>query len=104
MLKKVVENAVIPMVTLEVASLGEKISFGVSYYARSQDEFNTKIEDMVADKITVAELVAWLVKDWEVEYAMTVDDLNLLEKQRPGMLQLIIAGWPKAMQSELVKN
>lgn len=104
MLKMVAPDTVIPMVNLEFTSLGEQVSVGVSYFAREQEEFDEKVRDMVESKITITDLVTWLVKEWEMEYPLTEEGLQKLESQRPGTLPIITGGWRKAMQSALAKN
>lgn len=105
MLKRVAKDAVLPTIDLEIETgLGEKIKFGITYYARNLKEFRERVDNLAKDEASVADFFNWLVKSWEADYEITAADLDEMESEYPDILQAVITAWKRAKEVRLVKN
>lgn len=101
MLKRITKEQLLPEVQLTVTSLGEPISFGITYIARPQQEIDALLADPGVD---MSKMIVLIVKSWETEYDLTQEGVRELEGERPGMIAAIIQGWYRARAAELEKN
>lgn len=93
--------------TLKLKSMGETIILPIVYNnvdTNSIDSENAERKENNLPPYTNEELVVRLVKSWESEYQLTVEDLREAEKARPGLLGHIISGFFMARVTTAEKN
>jgi hypothetical protein len=88
------------LANLTIQSLGESLTMDVTFHNRTRKELEAKIEAGA----TVAEIVLFLVKDWDSDFALTKDGLEELESEREGTCLAVWQGFTQARAAQLVKN
>jgi len=106
MLKKIAKDHALPTLDLNFTSLGEKNTFGVTYFARDQQSFNAVLNggDESKPEERMKELVLFIVQSWEADYALSGPGIEQAEGERPGFIAAIIQGWYMARNGVLEKN
>jgi hypothetical protein len=90
---------------------GEEITFNVTYFNRTQDAIKECLEKYQAtpeaqDDPTYPNLqaVLFITKTLDSEYPLTLEGLREMERDRPGMVEVLFYGFHQARRVELVKN
>lgn len=86
--------------TLRVVAQGEDHTINLVCFNRKGSELEAKF----ADGGTMAELVQFLVKSWDIEYDLTAADLIELEDSWPGVLTAVLEGYTNARMVAKAKN
>lgn len=85
---------------LTLVGQGEEHKIHVVYHNRKGSELAEKFKE----DVTIAEMVAYLVKSWDIEYAITSADLEELEDSYPGTLVAVMEGFNQARTMAKAKN
>lgn len=90
---------------------GEEIKFNVTYFNRTQPEIKACLEKYMDAEETKTDptypnlqSVLFVVKSMEAEYPLTIEGLQEMERDRPGMVEVLFYGFHQARRVELVKN
>jgi hypothetical protein len=86
--------------TLTLKGQGETVKLNITYHNRKQSDLDAQI----AEGKTVAEVVLYMVKEWDADYELSTAGLTELEDDRPGALQAVMIGFHRARHMELEKN
>lgn len=86
--------------SLTIQSMGESLEMDVTYHNRTRKEVEAKIEAGA----TVADVVLFLVKEWDSDFALTKEGLEELENEREGTCLAVWQGFTQARAAQLVKN
>jgi len=85
---------------LTINSMGESLQLAVTYYNRTNEEMRSKVESGA----TVGEIVLFIVKEWDSDFALTLEGLDELENERTGTSLAVWQGFNQARASSLTKN
>ncbi len=88
----------------EVTIIGqgqEPIKFQVVFHNR--DPLDVEAYSASVDN-DPAKLLLHLVKEWDSEYALTIDDVQEMERARPGLILALFEAWRDARRVTKVKN
>jgi hypothetical protein len=89
--------------TLTLKGQGEVLTFNITYYNRRQSEVEVQLKKEGEDN-TVADLILFMVKEWDAEYPLTKEGVIELEDERPGIVYGIIEGFHEARKMHREKN
>lgn len=95
--------------TLTVNGQGVSITFNLTYFNRTQEEYAELLKSQIEKKTfgtneAVAEQLQFMVKDWESDYPLSMDGFKQAESDFPGVLQAVIEGFQDARAMARVKN
>ena len=85
---------------LTIQSMGESLEMDITYHNRTRKEVEAKIKA----GSTVAEIVLFLVKEWDSEFALSKEGLEEFENEREGICLAVWQGFTQARTAQLVKN
>lgn len=86
--------------TLTLKGQGETVKLNVTYHNRKQSEIN----ELLAEGKTVADVVLFMVKEWDADYELSTAGIAELDDARPGILEGVMHGFHRARRMELEKN
>lgn len=101
--------------SLTIEGQGESFSFQIEYKNitnADMDAFNNtpsvvnkpEKEGDEHPRRSLAETILHIVNGWESEYPLTLEGIQEMEQDRPGMCMSILGGWYKARGVHIVGN
>lgn len=96
---------------LKIEGQGETIQMDVTYFNRSQEQIEEVLakfqaSDKAQEDVGYAnrQTLLFVLKEMESEYPHTDEGLKELERDRPGMIELLFFGFHRARRMDLAKN
>lgn len=90
---------------LELIGGGEKTTLSLTFHNRKPSEI-TAHEQLTrqTEKPFLAEMLFYLIKDWETDYSLSIEGIVDLEDERPGICEAILKGFWEVRKVTLQGN
>lgn len=90
---------------LELIGGGEKTTLNLTFYNRKPSEITAhEKETRQTDKPFLAEMVFYLIKEWDTDYSLSIEGIVELEDERPGICEAILQGFWQVRKVNLQGN
>lgn len=87
--------------TLALTGQGDTVTLNVTYFNRKQSELEAKLKE---EESSVPAVVLFMVKEWDAEYPLTLEGIQELEDDRPGVVYGVIEAFHEARRMQKEKN
>ena len=90
---------------LEIVGGGESNFLNLTFFNRKPSELEARIEELKGTKDPfLPAMVLFVVKEWETDYSLSLEGIQELEDERPGMCDAILQGFHKVRRVALEGN
>ena len=90
---------------LELVGGGETNTLDLVFHNRKPSEIEGKIEELKDSKTPfLPSMVLFVVKEWESDYSLSLEGIQEMEDERPGICDAILQGFHKVRRVSLEGN
>lgn len=90
---------------LEIVGGGETNTLSLTFHNRKPSEFQARLDELKgSDDPFLPTMVLFVVKEWESDYSLSLEGIQELEDERPGICDAILQGFHKVRRVALEGN
>lgn len=90
---------------LEITGGGETNTLSITFHNRKPSEFQARLDELKDSKDPfLPSMVLFVVKEWESDYSLSLEGIQEIEDERPGICDAILQGFHKVRRVALEGN
>ena len=90
---------------LEITGGGETNTLSITFHNRKPSEFQARLDELKDSKDPfLPSMVLFVVKEWESDYSLSLEGIQEMEDERPGICDAILQGFHKVRRVSLEGN
>lgn len=90
---------------LEITGGGETNTLSITFHNRKPSEFQARLDELKDSKDPfLSSMVLFVVKEWETDYSLSLEGIQEMEDERPGICDAILQGFHKVRRVSLEGN
>lgn len=90
---------------LEITGGGETNTLSITFHNRKPSEFQARLDELKDSKDPfLPSMVLFVVKEWESDYSLSLEGIQEMEDERPGICDAILQGFHKVRLVSLEGN